>query len=58
MYTPPKKGAQLPRPNESIRMLMQTIQGFGLDVAQHVGLHGGIGPHEDLVKIVGQGGTN
>ena len=39
-------------------MLLQTIRQNGLDVARHVGLHGGIGPHEDLVKIVGQPATN
>ena len=57
MYTPPKQGAPLPKPSESSRRLLQTIQQNGLDVAQHVGLHGGIGPHDDLVKIVGQPAT-
>ena len=50
MYTPPKQGAPLPKPNESTRTLLQTIQRLGLDVAQHVGLHGGVGPHEDLIR--------
>ena len=58
MYTPPKQGAPLPKPSVSTRMLLQTIQRLGLDVAQHVGLHGGVGPHEDLIKIVGQPATN
>jgi len=58
MYTPPEKGAPLPKPSESTRALLETIQRWGLDVATHVGLHGGIGPHDDLVKIVGPLGTN
>jgi glyoxylase-like metal-dependent hydrolase (beta-lactamase superfamily II) len=58
MYTPPKPGAPLPKPSQSTRMLLQTIQRLGLDVVQHVGLHGGVGPHEDLIKIVGQPATN
>ena len=58
MYTPPKQGAPLPKPNESSRVLLQTIQRLRLDVARHVGLHGGVGPHEDLLKIVGQPATN
>ena len=58
MYTPPKQGAPLPKPSDSSRLLLQTIQQNGLDVAQHVGLHGGVGPHDDLVKIVGQPATN
>jgi glyoxylase-like metal-dependent hydrolase (beta-lactamase superfamily II) len=58
MYTPPKPGAPLPKPNESSRRLLQTIQQHGLDVAQHVGLHGGVGPHDGLVKIAGQPPTN
>ena len=58
IYTPPAKGATLPKPNSGTRALQQTIQKFHLDVATHVGLHGGVGPHEDLVKIVGQPATN
>lgn len=58
MYTPPKQGAPLPKPSESSRRLLQTIQQLRLNVAQHVGLHGGVGPHDDLVKIVGQPATN
>ena len=58
IYTPPAKGAMLPRPNAGTRALQQTIQTFHLDVATHVGLHGGVGPHEDFMKIMSQAGTN
>jgi len=58
VYTPPAKGEPLPKPNESTRALLETIQRLGLDVSTHVGLHGGVGPHDDLVKIVGQPTTN
>ena len=34
------------------------VERLRLDVAWHVGLHGGVGPHEDLLKIVGQPATN
>jgi hypothetical protein len=58
VYTPPAKGAPLPKSNIGARVLLETIQRLGLDVSTHVGLHGGIGPEEDLVKIVGQPTTN
>jgi len=58
MYTPPAKGAPLPKSNESARALLETIQRLGLDVSTHVGLHGGVGPHDDLMKIVAQPTTN
>ncbi len=58
MYTPPEKGKPLPKPNEDTRALLETIQRLGLDVSTHVGLHGGVGPHDDLVKIVAQPTTN
>ena len=58
MYTPPKPGTPLPKPSASARTLLQTIQRNGLDVARHVGLHGGVGSQDDLIKIVGQPATN
>jgi len=58
VYTPPAKGAPLPKPGEGTMVLLETIQRLGLDVSTHVGLHGGTGPEEDLVKIVGQPATN
>jgi glyoxylase-like metal-dependent hydrolase (beta-lactamase superfamily II) len=58
MYTPPEKGKPLPKPNEDTRALFETIQRLGLDVSTHVGLHGGVGPEDDLAKIVGQATTN
>jgi glyoxylase-like metal-dependent hydrolase (beta-lactamase superfamily II) len=58
VYTPPAKGAPLPKASIGAQVLLGTIQRLGLDVSTHVGLHGGIGPHDDLVKIVGQPTTN
>jgi glyoxylase-like metal-dependent hydrolase (beta-lactamase superfamily II) len=58
VYTPPAKGAPLPKASIGAQVLLGTIQRLGLDVSTHVGLHGGIGPEEDLVKIVGQPATN
>jgi glyoxylase-like metal-dependent hydrolase (beta-lactamase superfamily II) len=58
IYEPAPKGAPLPRPNQGMRVLLETIQRLGLDVSWEVGLHSGVGPHEDLVKIVGQPATN
>ena len=53
MYRPPDQGTSLPSPTGGMRALLQAIELHGLDVARHVGLHGGIGPHADLVNIVG-----
>ena len=52
MYRPPDRGADLPPANSSMQALMQTIEDNQLDVDQHVFLHGGIGPHSDLVRIL------
>ena len=53
MYRPPDRGSDMPRANSSIRALLQTIDDNALDVDRHVGLHGGIGPHADLLTIAG-----
>jgi hypothetical protein len=53
LYTPPAAGAQPPAANQSITALNQTIRRANLDVAQHVPIHGAVGPHADFVKIVG-----
>jgi glyoxylase-like metal-dependent hydrolase (beta-lactamase superfamily II) len=58
IYEPPTKGARLPGPNDGMRVLLATIQRLGLDVSWDIGLHSGIGPHDDFVKIVGQPTTN
>ncbi|HEY6288332.1 MAG TPA: hypothetical protein VIW48_02705, partial [Nitrospiraceae bacterium] len=58
IYEPAAKGAPLPKPNPGDRVLLDTIQRLGLDVSWDIGLHSGIGPHEDLLKIVGQATTN
>jgi len=53
IYEPPAKGGRLPRLNEGMRVLLETEQRLGLDVSWVIGLHSGIGPHDELVKIVG-----
>jgi hypothetical protein len=58
MYEPPPKGAPLPRPSIGARVLLDAIQRLRLDVAWDIGLHSGIGSHDELVKIVGQSTTN
>ena len=55
MYTPPDRRADRPSANAGMRALLATIEANGLDVARHVGLHGGVGPHADLVDIVAAG---
>ena len=58
IYEPPQKGARPPKPNEGLRVLLETVQKLGLDVSWDVGLHSGIGPHDELVKVVGQPTAN
>jgi len=58
MYTPPERGASKPAANARMRALLRTIELNELDVARHVGLHGGIGPHADLTGIVAAGRGN
>jgi glyoxylase-like metal-dependent hydrolase (beta-lactamase superfamily II) len=53
LYSPPAAGAQAPAANANMRVLRQNIQRLRLDVAQHVGLHGAVGAHDQFVKIVG-----
>jgi len=58
IYEPPQKGGRPPKPSEGTRVLLETIQRLGLDVSWDVGLHSGVGPHEDLVKLMGQPSGN
>ncbi len=58
VYEPAPKGAPLPKANQGMRTLLETIQRLGLDVSWDIGLHSGIGPHDELVKIVGQSAKN
>jgi glyoxylase-like metal-dependent hydrolase (beta-lactamase superfamily II) len=53
LYTPPAAGAQPPAANPNMRALNQNIRRLGLDVTQHVPIHGAPGPHQDFLKIVG-----
>jgi glyoxylase-like metal-dependent hydrolase (beta-lactamase superfamily II) len=52
LYTPPAAGAQAPAANANMNALNQTIRLWGLDVAQHVPIHGAPGPHADFQRIV------
>jgi glyoxylase-like metal-dependent hydrolase (beta-lactamase superfamily II) len=55
MYSPPPPNAQqLPRPGTNAREFLANIKRLKLDVDRHVAIHGGVGPHETLVRMVGQ----
>jgi glyoxylase-like metal-dependent hydrolase (beta-lactamase superfamily II) len=55
LYSPPAPGAQPPTtPNPNIVTLNRTIQRLGLDVAQHVPVHGRAGTHDEFLKIAGK----
>ena len=58
IYEPPQKGGRPPKPSEGTRVLLETIERLGLDVSWDVGLHSGVGPHEDFVKLMGQPSGN
>jgi glyoxylase-like metal-dependent hydrolase (beta-lactamase superfamily II) len=58
VYEPPAPGKPLPRASAGAQMLYETIQRLGLDVTTQVGIHGGVGTEEDLVKVVGQSTPN
>ena len=58
IYEPPQKGGRPPKPSEGTRVLLETIDRLGLDVSWDVGLHSGVGPHEDFVKLRGQPSGN
>lgn len=57
-YEPQVKGGRPPRLDDGVRVLLETEQRLGLDVSWDIGLHSGIGPHDDLVKLVGQPAGN
>jgi glyoxylase-like metal-dependent hydrolase (beta-lactamase superfamily II) len=55
MYSPPPPNAPPPaRASTNAREFLQNIQRLKLDVERHVAIHGGVGPHETLVRMVGQ----
>jgi glyoxylase-like metal-dependent hydrolase (beta-lactamase superfamily II) len=58
IYEPPQKGGRPPKPSEGTRVLLETIDRLGLDVSWDVGLHSGVGPHEDFAKLRGQPSGN
>jgi hypothetical protein len=54
LYTPPAAGAALPAtPSQGVVALGHVIRQNGLNVAQHVPLHGQPGTHEQFLKILG-----
>jgi glyoxylase-like metal-dependent hydrolase (beta-lactamase superfamily II) len=53
LYSPPAPGAQAPVANANMRSLYQNIQRLNLPVERHVGIHGAVAPHADLVRLVG-----
>jgi len=52
LYSPPAPGAPAPAATPSVRTLYQNMLKWKLDVAQHVGAHGGMGTNDDFMKIV------
>ena len=55
LYSPPARGAQPPAaPTPSMVALYQNIQRLKLDVAQHVPIHGQVGPMDEFLRIVGK----
>jgi glyoxylase-like metal-dependent hydrolase (beta-lactamase superfamily II) len=54
LYSPPAQGAQPPAtPTPASLVLNNNIRRLGLDVAQHVPIHGRVGTNDEFVKIVG-----
>ena len=53
LYSPAAPGAQPPAVSASMTTLYRNIQRLKLDIAQHVPIHGIVGPNADFVKIVG-----
>ena len=53
LYSPPPQGGNLQTVNENAVALFNNVKRLKLDVAQHVPIHGIVGPHADFVKIVG-----
>jgi glyoxylase-like metal-dependent hydrolase (beta-lactamase superfamily II) len=52
LYSPPEGGGP-GAPNASARTLADNIERLGLDVDRHVGIHGGVGSHEDFLEAMG-----
>lgn len=53
LYSPSAPGAPPLTPNANLRALHENIQRLGLNVERHVGIHGQVASHTDLLKIVG-----
>ena len=55
LYSPPAAGAPMPSgpPVEAVVALGHVIKTYGLNVAQHVPIHGQPGSHEQFLKILG-----
>jgi glyoxylase-like metal-dependent hydrolase (beta-lactamase superfamily II) len=54
LYSPPAQGAAPPAtPTAASLVLNNNIRRLGLDVAQHVPIHGRVGTNDEFVKIVG-----
>ena len=54
MYNPAAPGTTFPDfrlPN--MRVLAENIERLGLDVEQHVGLHGQVGSHDEFLRAIG-----
>jgi glyoxylase-like metal-dependent hydrolase (beta-lactamase superfamily II) len=55
LYSPPAQGAAPPvTPPPSAVTFSNNLRRLGLDVAQHVPIHGRVGTHEEFLKIIGR----
>jgi hypothetical protein len=52
LYSPPNPGAQPQEPTAAMRTLYENMIKLGLDVVQHVPIHGRVGTNDEFVKIV------
>jgi hypothetical protein len=52
IYEPPQKGGRPPKPNEGTRVLLETVEQLGLGISWDVGLHSGVGMHDDFIRTV------
>jgi glyoxylase-like metal-dependent hydrolase (beta-lactamase superfamily II) len=58
LYTPPAANAPAPAANANMIALNRTIQRLKLDVAQHVPIHGSVGPHDQFSRIMAGSRSN
>ena len=53
LYSPPAANAPAPKLDDAVRQFYANIERLKLAVDRHAGVHGDVGPHETLLKVVG-----